>query len=72
MGQLNLCVETTNPFCGGGGGERGGEGGAFGGIDIRICYTRGARSTRWCGWWARRGRWGRGGGGGLPQRHGRL
>ena len=25
-----------------------------------FCYTRGARSSRWCGWWGRRGRWGRG------------
>ena len=24
------------------------------------CYTRGARSRRWCGWWGRRGRWGGG------------
>ena len=27
----------------------------------RACYTRGARSTRSCGWWGKRGRW-RGGG----------
>ena len=33
---------------------------ALGRIDIGVCYTRGARSRRWCGWWGRRGRWGRG------------
>ena len=20
-------------------------------IDVGVCYTRGARSRRWCGWW---------------------
>ena len=24
---------------------------ALGRIDVGICYTRGARSRRWCGWW---------------------
>ena len=32
----------------------------LGRIDVGVCYTRGARSRRWCGWWGRRGRWGRG------------
>ena len=27
-------------------------------LDVGVCYTRGARSRRWCGWWGRRGRWG--------------
>ena len=39
---------------------------ALGRIDVyqlEACYTRGARSRRWCGWWGRRERWGRGGGG---------
>ena len=42
----------------------GGEGGfptALGRIDVYplgACYTRGARSRRWCGWWGRRVRWG--------------
>ena len=26
-----------------------------------LLYARGARSRRWCGWWGRRGHWGRGG-----------
>ena len=48
----------------------GGEGGDFpttaflGRIDVYqlgACYTRGARSRRWCLWWGMRGR---GGGGG--------
>ena len=29
MGQLNLCVESVNPSCGGGGGEVAGRGGGF-------------------------------------------
>ena len=33
---------------------------ALGRIDVGVCYTRGARSRRWCGWWGRRGRWGLG------------
>ena len=39
-----------------------GEGGgrALGRIDVGVCYTRGARSRRWCGWWRRRGRCGGG------------
>ena len=65
MGQVNLCVETTNSSCGGGGGNvaggtGGGGGRALGRIYVGVCYTRGARSRRWCGWWGRRGRWGRG------------
>ena len=28
---------------------------ALGRIDVGVCYTRGARSRRWCGWWGRRG-----------------
>ena len=27
----------------------------LGRIDVGDCYTRGARSRRWCGWWGRRG-----------------
>ena len=41
-----------------GGGGKGGR--ASGRIDVGVCYTHGARSRRWCGWWGRRGRWGRG------------
>ena len=39
----------------------GGEGGtkgfltALGRIYVGVCYTRGARSRRWCGWWGRGG-----------------
>ena len=33
---------------------------SLGRIDVGVCYTRGARSRRWRGWWGRRGRWGRG------------
>ena len=29
---------------------------SLGRIDVGVCYTRGARSRRWCGWWGRRGR----------------
>ena len=52
-----------------GGGGWGGEGGggakgflktSSGRIDVGVCYTRGATSRRWCGWWERRGRWGGG------------
>ena len=60
MGPLNLCVETINPSCCGGAGANV-AGGALGRIVVGICYTRGARSRPWCGWWGRRGRWGRGG-----------
>ena len=54
MGQVNLCVETINPSCGGGGGDVAGEAGGGGGeglgrIDVGVCCTRGARSRRWCG-----------------------
>ena len=42
-------------------GGRGARGeGALGLIDVGVCYMRGARSRRWCGWWGRRGRWGQG------------
>ena len=51
MGQVNLCMETINPSCGGGGGECAGGGRALGRIYVGVCYTRGARSRRWCGWW---------------------
>ena len=42
-------------------GERGGERGervspTSGRMDVGVCYTRGAMSRRWCGWWGRRGR----------------
>ena len=50
----------------GGGGKgwgAGAKGRALGRIDVGVCYTRGARSRRWCGWW-----WG----GELEQRHGWL
>ena len=55
MGQVNLCVETLNPSRGGGGGGVAGgaesEGGrALGRIDVGVCFTRGARSRRWCAW----------------------
>ena len=30
-------------------------------IYVGACYTRGATSRRWRGWWGRRERWGRGG-----------
>ena len=58
-------------FEGVGGGRVGAKGflTALGRIDVGVCYTRGARSRRWCGWWGRRGRWG-GGGDELEQRHG--
>ena len=42
---------------------RGGVGGeegfltGLGRIDVGVCYTRGARFRRWCGWWGRRARW---------------
>ena len=42
------------------GGARGGGEGiltAMGRIYVGVCYTRGARSRRWCGWRGRRGRW---------------
>ena len=26
----------------------------LGRIDVGVCYTPGARSRRWCGWWGRR------------------
>ena len=58
-----------------GGGGLGGEEfpTGLGRVDVGVCYTRGARSRRWCGWWGRRGRWGRGGKGGeLKLRHGWL
>ena len=45
---------------------------AFGRIDVGACYTRGARSRRWCGWCGKRGRWGGGGGDVLELRHVRL
>ena len=35
---------------------------ALGRIDLGVCYTRGARSRRSCGWWRSRGRWGGWGG----------
>ena len=38
-----------------GGGCRGRGGGALGRIDVGVCYTRGARSRRWCGWWGKVG-----------------
>ena len=41
---------------GGLGGERGFPT-ALGRTDVGACYTRGARSRRWCRWWRRRGRW---------------
>ena len=62
VGQVNLCVETINPSCGGWGGgyvPGGAKGRALGGIDVGVCYTRGARSRPWCGWLGRRGRCGR-------------
>ena len=31
---------------------------SLGRIDVGVCYTRGARSRRWCAWWGRRGRGG--------------
>ena len=41
------------------GGRR--EGGrAIGCIHVGVYYTHGARNRRWCGWWERRGRLGRG------------
>ena len=30
--------------------------------DVGVCYTRGARSRRWCWWWGMRGRGEVGGG----------
>ena len=33
------------------GGGRGRGGRAVGRIDIGVCYTRGVRSRRLCGWW---------------------
>ena len=47
---------------------------ALGRIDVGTCYTRGARSRRWCGWWGRRGRLrgGEGEGNELELRHGWL
>ena len=33
---------------------------ALGRIDVGVCYTRRARSRRWCRWWGKRGRWGGG------------
>ena len=57
------------------GGEVGGKGfpTALGRIDVGACYTRSARSRRWCGWWGRRGRrGGRGGGSELELRCGWL
>ena len=42
----------------------GGEGRALGRIDVRACYTPGARFRQWCGWWGRRA----GGGWELQQR----
>ena len=71
MRQVYLCVETINRSCGVGGGECGG-GRALGRIDVRVCYTPGARSRRWCGWWEKTGRWGRGGEWELQQRHGQF
>ena len=32
----------------------------LGRIDVGVCYTRGARSRQWCGWWGRRRRLGQG------------
>ena len=37
------------------GGAGGGGGGALSRIDVGVCYTRGARSRRWCRWWEKRG-----------------
>ena len=63
MGQVNSCVETINPSCGGGGGNVE-VGKALGRIHVGVCYTPGgARPRRWCGWWGRRGLWGQGVGG---------
>ena len=51
VGQVNSCVETINPSCGGGaGGDVPGGGGgrgrkALGHIDLGVCYTRGAETT---------------------------
>ena len=47
--------------CGGGGPGRGGR--ALGRIDVGVCYTRGARSRRWWGWWVKEGALGTGVGG---------
>ena len=48
-----------------GGGERVFQTTSLGRIDVGVCYTRGARSRRWCVWWGRRERfllWGGGDG----------
>ena len=46
---------------------------ALGRIDVGACYTRGARSRRWCERWGRRGvGWGRGGGNEFELRYGCL
>ena len=53
-------------------GGRGRGGRASGRIGGGVCYTRGARSRRWCGWWVKGGGVGDGGGWELQQWHGRL
>ena len=70
--QLNLCVKAINRTTSeeraehsrgwgeGGGTERVFQPTSSGRIDVGVCYTRGTRSRRWCGWWGRRGRWGGG------------
>ena len=76
VGQVNLCVETIYPSCGGGGGEvtEGEEAGAgaLGPIGVGVCDTRDARSRRWCAGGGERGSVRGGGRWELPQRHGRL
>ena len=52
-----LCGERLGMWRGG---RRAGGGGGLVRTDVGVCYTRGARSPRWGGWWGRRGRWGRG------------
>ena len=61
-------MSREGSFRGGGGSEVGrwgvadGDGGewesASGRIDVGVCFTRGARSSRWYGWWRGRGRLG--------------
>ena len=45
---------------------------ALGRIAVGACYTHGARSRRWCGWWERRGPWGGAGADELELRHGSV
>ena len=47
MGQVNLCVETINPSCGGGGGGVAGEAGGGGGKGFRSHRCRGLLYA-WC------------------------